>query len=549
MAGFRATGSTLADPMATTPSTQAPAGAGSPSDEASRRRTFAIISHPDAGKTTLTEKILLYAGAVVEAGQVKARRRRREVVSDWMALERERGISVTSTALRFEVLGTKFNLLDTPGHRDFSEDTFRVLAAADSAVMLLDAAKGIEERTLKLFQVARERRIPLITFVNKLDRPSLEPLALTDEIERELGLRATPVTWPVGSAERFRGVIDRRQATLHKFTRTPGGSKLAEEERVELADVSDRDGDWGAAEEELALLDAVGADLSMLDYMAGEATPVFFGSALSNFGVRLLLEALVELAPSPQPRALSDGGSRPLDAPFSAQVFKLQANLDPRHRDRLAFVRICSGRFERGMKAVNSRTGDAITMSYAHELFGQDRVTIEEAFPGDVVGLVSGGDVRVGDTLYQSEPASFPTFRILAPERFVAARNRDTSRYKQFRRGLEQLEQEGVVHVLHRPEVGPQSPILAGIGPMQFEVAAYRMEREFGAEVEMEPLKWPLSRRIEAVDAEAVRAWTRGEVLMDGAGTHLAVFRSEFELERFARDHPEVALDPFIAGG
>ena len=535
--------------MAITPSTQAPARAGSPSAEASRRRTFAIISHPDAGKTTLTEKLLLYAGAVAEAGQVKARRRRREVVSDWMELERERGISVTSTALRFEVRGTRFNLIDTPGHRDFSEDTFRVLAAADSAVMLLDAAKGIEEQTLKLFQVARERRIPLITFVNKLDRPSLEPLALTDEIERELGVRATPVTWPVGSADRFRGVIDRRRRILHRFTRTPGGTKRAPEEQVRLDKVGDRDDDWRAAEEELALLDAVGAELSLPAYLAAEATPVFFGSALSNFGVRLLLEALVELAPSPQPRPVSEGGSRPLDAPFSAQVFKLQANLDRRHRDRLAFVRVCSGRFQRGTKAVNPRTGEAVTMSYAHELFGQDRVTIEEAFPGDVVGLVSGGDVRVGDTLYESEPVTFPTFRIPAPERFAAARNRDTGRYKQFRRGLGQLEQEGVVHVLHRPEVGAQSPILAGIGPMQFEVAAYRMEHEFGAEVELEPLGWRCARRIEAGDADAIRGFTWGEVLVDGAGTHLAVFKSEFQLERFARDHPEVALDELIAGG
>ena len=535
--------------MASKISTSTEAGAASASAEAESRRTFAIISHPDAGKTTLTEKLLLYAGAVVEAGQVKARRNRREVVSDWMELERERGISVTSTALRFEVLDTRFNLIDTPGHRDFSEDTFRVLAAADSAVMLLDAAKGIEEQTLKLFQVARERGIPLITFVNKLDRPALEPLALIDQIERELGLRPTPVTWPVGSAERFRGVVDRRQATLHSFTRTAGGSTPAEEERVALDQVGDRDEDWTAAEEELALLDGIGADLSLSDYLAGEATPVFFGSALSNFGVRLLLDALVEVAPPPRARPDAAGDPRPLDSAFSAQVFKLQANLDPRHRDRIAFVRVCSGRFERGAKATNSRTGEAVTMSYAHELFGQERVTIEQAFPGDVVGLVTGADIRVGDTLYASEPVSFPPFRIPAPERFVAARNRDSSRYKQFRRGLAQLEQEGVVHVLHRPEVGPQSPILAGVGEMQFQVAAYRMANEFGSEIAMEPLAWRLSRRIAPEDAETLTRFVWGEVLEDSAGTNLAVFKSEFELQRFARDHPEVALDLFIAGG
>jgi peptide chain release factor 3 len=535
--------------MATNVSTRPSGGAGSASAEAESRRTFAIISHPDAGKTTLTEKILLYAGAVAEAGQVKARRNRREVVSDWMELERERGISVTSAALRFKCLDTRFNLIDTPGHRDFSEDTFRVLAAADSAVMLLDAAKGIEEQTLKLFQVARERGIPLITFINKLDRPSQEPLALVDEIERELGLRPTPVTWPVGSANRFRGVIDRRDGSVHRFTRTAGGSTPAGEERVGLERVGDQDDDWKAAEEELALLDGVGADLSIPDYLAGEATPVFFGSALSNFGVRLLLHALVELAPAPAPRQDAHGDARPLDAAFSGQVFKLQANMNPRHRDRIAFVRVCSGRFERGAKATDSRTGETVTMSYAHELFGQERVTIEEAFPGDVVGLVSGGEIRVGDTLYASEPVTFPPFRILAPERFVAVRNRDTARYKQFRRGLAQLEQEGVVHVLHRPEVGQQSPILAGVGEMQFQVAAYRMANEFGAEVELEPLNWRLSRRIPAGDARAVKSFLWGEVLEDAAGTNLAVFKSDFELERFARNHPGVAMDRFIAGG
>jgi peptide chain release factor 3 len=534
--------------MTATAETRVIARPGSPSAHAARRRTFAIISHPDAGKTTLTEKLLLYAGAVAEAGQVRARRNRREVVSDWMEMERDRGISITSTALRFDFLDTRFNLIDTPGHRDFSEDTFRVLAAADSAVMLVDAAKGIEEQTLKLFHVARERRIPLITFVNKLDRPALEPLALIDQIERELRLRATPVTWPVGSAERFRGVIDRRDGSLHRFKRTPGGATEAIETRIEPGTQCNGDDDWATAEEEVALLDGVGASLSVPDYLAAEATPVFFGSALSNFGVRLLLHALVELAPPPQPRPQAKGEAIPLDAPFSGQVFKLQANLDPRHRDRLAFVRVCSGRFERGMKATDARTGERLSLNYAHELFGQERTTVDEAYPGDVVGLVSGADVRVGDTLFESSPVEFPPFRILAPERFAAARNRDTSRYKQFRRGLAQLEEEGVVHVLHRPEVGAQAPILAGIGSMQFEVAAYRMANEFGAEIELEPLGWSLSRLIGAGDAAAVQRFVWGEVLEDSLGRKLAVFRKEFELERFARDHPEIALDRFIAG-
>jgi len=516
-----------------------------PSSEALKRRTFAIISHPDAGKTTLTEKLLLYAGAVTEAGQVKARRNRRAVVSDWMELERDRGISITSTALRFGFEGITFNLLDTPGHRDFSEDTLRVLAAADSAVMLLDAAKGIEEQTLKLFQVARERRIPLITFVNKLDRPAREPLELIDEIEAELGIVAAAVTWPVGMAEEFRGVIDRRDVAFHRFTRTAGGATPAPEERVSATEPGDAV--WETAEEELALVDAAGARLDARDYLAATATPVFFGSALSNFGVRLLLHALAKLAPPPGARATIDGGARALDSGFSGQVFKLQANLDPRHRDRLAFVRVCSGRFERGMKATNARTGKEISLNYAHELFGQDRQTLDEADPGDVVGLINSGELRIGDTLYAGERVEFPPFRILAPERFAFVRNLDTARYKQFHRGLDQLRREGVVHVFHRAERDAQDVILAGIGQMQFEVTSYRMREEFGAEIGLDPAEWVVSRRTDAAGAEALRRW-RGQLLTDDEGTFLAAFGSQFQLEHFMRDEPEVLLDPFLAG-
>ena len=519
-----------------------------PSRQAERRRTFAIISHPDAGKTTLTEKLLLYAGAVTEAGQVKARRNRRAVVSDWMQLERERGISVTASALRFSFGEVTFNLLDTPGHRDFSEDTQRVLAAADSAVMLLDAARGIEAQTLELFRVARERRIPLITFVNKLDRPALEPLALLDEIEAELGIKPTPVTWPVGTGEEFSGVVDRRDGSFHRFTRTPRGSRPAGEERIDPADVrSDGDPNWVAAEEELALLDAVGAGGDGRGHLAGDSTPVFFGSALSNFGVRLLLDTLVELAPSPAPRADAAGVGRDLDAPFSGQVFKLQANLDPRHRDRLAFIRVCSGRFERGMKVTNARTGKALTMSYAHELFGQERQTLDEAFPGDVVGLINPGDLHIGDTLYVGPPVAYPPVRTLVPERFAFARNGDTARYKQFRRGLAQLHEEGVVHLLHEPDVGPQAPILAGFGAMQFEVASFRMANEFGAEIALEPANWKVGRRTDAAGAEAVRSWPRGRILETLGGATIVVLRDEFDLERFRRDHPGMTLDRFLS--
>lgn len=515
--------------------------------EAARRRTFAIISHPDAGKTTLSEKLLLYAGAVAEAGAVKARQNRRGAVSDWMELERQRGISVSSTVLRFGFQEHVFNLLDTPGHRDFSEDTLRVLSAADSAVILLDAAKGVEEQTLKLFRVARERRIPLVTFINKYDRPGLEPLALVDEIEAELGLRPTPVTWPVGSAGHFRGVVDRRDGTFHRFARTARGATIGSEEQLDAGRAAREEGDeWEVAKEEMGLLDAVGARLSADEYLQGEATPVFFGSALSNFGVRLLLDALMTLAPPAAPRAGTEGAERPIDGAFSGLVFKVQANLDPRHRDRLAFVRICSGGFERGMKAVNARTAKSLTLSYAHELFGQQRETLEEAFPGDIIGLVNAGDLRVGDSLYADEPIAFPPIRALTPDKFARVRSRDSARYKQFRRGLTQLSEEGVVHVLHEAELGVQAPVLAGAGEMQFEVARHRLENEFGVEILLERLDWQVSRRI--VGGKDPRDVTRlnGRLLNGADGVVLALFRHPFELERFERDHPEVELAPFM---
>ena len=523
-----------------------PAGAATLRAQAERRRTFAIISHPDAGKTTLSEKLLLYAGAIEEAGAVKARRQRAAATSDWMEMERERGISISSTVLRFEFEEHIFNLLDTPGHRDFSEDTLRVLAAADSAVILLDAARGVEAQTLKLFQVAHERRIPLITFVNKFDRPALEPLALIDELEAELGLKPAPVTWPVGGADEFAGVFDRRDGAFHRFERTARGASIGAESVLSAEAAASQEGyGWPEAREEIGLLDAVGADLDPGAYMRGEATPVFFGSALSNFGVRLLLRALISLAPSPGPMRTTEGAARELEEPFSGLVFKVQSNLDPRHRDRLAFVRVCSGRFERGMKVLNARSGQALGTSYAHELFGRERQTLDEAYPGDVVGLANAGDVRVGDTLHTGREVRFPAPPTTTPDRFVRLRNADSGRFKQFRRGLEQLQHEGVVHVLHEPVVGEQVPILAGAGPLQFEVASYRMDKEFGALVRMEPLEWTVSRRVDAAGRKAVEAWSRGEILA-GPDFELAVFRDRYELERFERSHAELELSQIL---
>jgi peptide chain release factor 3 len=515
--------------------------------EAARRRTFAIISHPDAGKTTLTEKLLLYGGALAEAGAVKARRGRRAATSDWMELERERGISVSSTVLRFEHDRVVFNLLDTPGHRDFSEDTYRVLAAADSAVILLDAARGIEAQTLKLFEVARARGIPLITFVNKLDRPSLEPLALLDEIESTLSLRPTPVSWPVGIHGDFEGVVDRRSGAFVRYRRTPGGATAALEEVVDVRHLESSNGlAWRAAAEELALLREVEADLDVEAYLAGEATPVFFGSAVSNFGVRLLLEALIELAPPPAARRAQDGFTRPVSDPFSGFVFKVQANMDPRHRDRIAFLRVCSGRFQAGMKAINARTGRPVSLSYAHELFGRERETLVEAYPGDVVGLVNATDVQIGDTVYNEQPVTFPRPPSLAPERFAYARNRDSRRYKQFRRGLTQLEQEGVIQVLRFPDRGDQLPLLGGVGEMQFEVARYRLEHEFGAPADFSTAQYKLARRTDQ-DGELRLRNGRGVAVAHRAdGTRLALFETEFHLRQAQERAPELMLDALL---
>ncbi len=525
-----------------------------PTEEAARRRTFAIISHPDAGKTTITEKFLLYGGAVQEAGAVKARGERRKVRSDWMELEQKRGISITSTVLQFPYRDRVLNLLDTPGHRDFSEDTYRVLAAADAAIMVLDGAKGIEPQTRKLFEVCRDRGVPLLTFVNKWDRPVRGPLELLDEIEDQLQLRPTPVTWPVGHGEAFRGLIDRRSGDYIRFTRSARGATFAGEDVVAAADVAGLDAategpDWEAAREELALLDAVGADLDEVSFRKGGSTPVFFGSALTNFGVRLLLDGVADLAPHPDARSAVDGHARPLDAPFSAFAFKVQANMDPSHRDRIAFVRVCSGRFERGMTVTLGRTGRPFGTKYAHSVFGQERETIDEAFPGDVVGLVNATEVRVGDTLYVGPAIEFPTIPSFAPELFASIRVRDSGRFKQFRTGIRQLDEEGVVQVLRDPDLGDQAPMLAAVGQMQFEVAVHRLEHEFGAPVELTPTSYRIARLTDEPSATVLRAMAGVRVLARVDGSLLALFESPFWLARVEGEQPDLRLDKLVAEG
>ena len=516
--------------------------------EAARRRTFAIISHPDAGKTTLTEKFLLYAGAIVEAGQVRSRGARRRATSDYMAMEQQRGISITSTVLQFSYRGVVCNLLDTPGHRDFSEDTYRVLAAADAAVMVLDAAKGIEPQTRKLFEVARARHLPVLTFLNKLDRPGREALELLDEIEEQIGLRPTPVTWPVGIAGDLRGVVDRRTGEFVRFLRTVGGATEAPEEVVAPERAALEEGPaWAQASEELALLSAVGADLDIPSFLAGSTTPTFVGSALTNFGVRMLLDGLIDLAPGASPRFDADGELRPVEAPFAGQVFKVQANMDPSHRDRVAFVRVSSGRFERGATLTHQATGKRVTTKHAATIFGAERETVDEAYPGDVVALVNAAGLRVGDTLYDGGKAvRFPPIPAFAPETFATVRVRETGRSKQFGRGLQQLDEEGVVQVLRDPDGLDPTIFVAAVGPLQFEVFRHRMEEEFNAPLEMMPTPHVLARRTDKESMAELRRQHGVKVLTRADGTLLALFESPYNLARLERDKPELTLDGIV---
>ena len=465
-----------------------------------------------------------------------------------MELEQKRGISVTSTVLQFPYRDHVVNLLDTPGHRDFSEDTYRVLAAVDAVVMVLDSAKGIEPQTLKLFEVCRSRQLPVLTFLNKLDRPGRDMLELLDEIEDQIDLRPTPVTWPVGPQGDFRGVYDRRTGVFTRFTRTTRGSAIAPEEEVPSDQAAAEEGTaWKHAMDGVALMDAIGADVDLPSFLAGDSTPVFVGSALTNFGVRHLLDAVVDLAPAPSPRFDVADEQRALDAGCSAFVFKVQANMDRAHRDRIAFVRICSGRFERGMTLTDQRTGRPFATKYASTVFGAERSTVEEAFPGDVVGLVNASDLNLGDTLYDGAPVQFPGIPRFSPEVFVTARPKDTGRFKQFRKGLAQLDEEGVVQVLRDPDTGDTAPVLAAVGHLQFDVFAHRLESEFGAPTELTTSPYQAIRVTDEDSAKRLRAVGGIRVLNRSDGALVALFESVYRLRRLEADEPELTLRHIVA--
>ncbi|MEY8018348.1 peptide chain release factor 3 [Mycobacterium servetii] len=521
--------------------------------EALRRRTFAVISHPDAGKSTLTEAVMLHARVIAEAGAVHGKAGRKSTVSDWMDMEKARGISISSTALQFayhhrDGAECVVNLVDTPGHADFSEDTYRVLSAVDCAVMLIDAAKGLEPQTLKLFQVCRHRGIPIITVINKWDRPGRDALELLDEIERRIGLRPTPLTWPVGIAGDFHGVIDRATGEFVRFTRTAGGATLAPEERMRADRARELTGaDFDTAQEECALLSADGADFNRETFLAGRTTPLLFTSAILNFGVSQLLDALIEHAPAPQAPVDVAGRPRAIDAPFSALVFKVQAGMDSAHRDRVAFARVCSGAFRRGDVVTHAASGRPFTTKYAQSVFGQQRTSLDTAYPGDVIGLVNATSLRPGDTLYVDAPVEYPAIPSFAPEHFAVARGCDTSKHKQFRRGIAQLEQEGVVQVLRSDLRGDQAPVLAAVGPMQFEVASHRMGGELSAPIQLEHLSYTVARRTRPEDAPFLQAQRGVEVLTRTDGALLALFSDKWWMETLLRNNPDLVLEPLIA--
>jgi peptide chain release factor 3 len=521
-----------------------------------RRRNFAIISHPDAGKTTLTEKLLLYGGAIQQAGAVKAKGEQRKVTSDWMELEKQRGISITSTVLQFDYSGSTINLLDTPGHQDFSEDTYRTLAAADNAVMLEDAAKGLEPQTRKLFEVCRMRRIPIFTFINKMDRPGREPLELLDEIERELGLACWPVNWPIGSGDRFRGVIDRRSRQVILFERAERG-RTSEEKRLSVQAARDS----GAVEpelldqalEELELLEGAGADLDLELVHAGELSPVFFGSAMTNFGVRPFLDAFLELAQKPTARASSPGAIDPVAPGFSGFVFKLQANMDPRHRDRIAFVRVCSGRFEKDMTVQHARTGKTIRLSRPQKLFGQEREVVEDAYPGDVIGLNNPGMFAIGDTLYVGPKLEYEGIPCFSPEIFAWLRNPNPSAFKSFRKGVNELREEGAVQILYDTDESKRDPILAAVGQLQLEVVQYRLQNEYGVQTRLEPLGFSVARWVLGgwPALETVGRLFNCKTVRDSWNRPVLLFKNDWNLNQLREDHPELELSavaPVVSG-
>lgn len=517
--------------------------------EIARRRTFAIISHPDAGKTTLTEKLLLYGGALELAGSVTARKKQRDTSSDWMELEKKRGISISSTVLQFEYRGFKFNLLDTPGHKDFSEDTYRVLTAVDGVIMVIDAAKGIESQTIKLFEICKKRGVPIFTYMNKMDRPAKSPLELIDQLEDVLGIHAFPVNWPIESGVTFKGIYDRLEKQVHLFERVPGGSYKAPVSVHNLSDSSFKkimhEDVYNTFMEEIEMLDYAHEGFDSEAVLKGETTPVFFGSAANNFGVELLLNGFLKYSSPPVPMNTKDG-LLPLEHPaFSAFIFKVQTNMNPQHRDRMVFARVCSGKFERDIKVFHTASGKEIRLSSTHAVFGRDRETLNEAYPGDILGFVTTSHFKIGDTLSSDKNIIFQRIPRFAPECFAYVQNTSTSNYKAFRKGLDHLISEDIVQTFTIPGSPSATPLLGAVGPLQFEVFQHRLKEEYGVESILEMKPWTILRWLEnpvdpsELDRISSYGFTHG---LDDQNRQILLFESPWALKNFEANKSDYKL-------
>ena len=512
-------------------------------DEIKKRRTFAIISHPDAGKTTLTEKFLLYGGAIRMAGSVKARKAATHAVSDWMEIEKQRGISVTSSVMQFNYDGYCINILDTPGHQDFSEDTYRTLIAADSAVMVIDGAKGVEDQTRKLFHVCSLREIPIFTFINKMDRETRDPFELLEDIELELGIKSYPMNWPIGVGKDFKGVYDRKEEKVIIFE---GGNHGQNEVKETIIDINDENIQNVLGEnlyeklmEDIELLDIAGDDFSEEKVRVGELTPVFFGSALTNFGVELFLKEFLNLTSSPLPRNSSIGEIDTFEEPFSAFVFKIQANMNKAHRDRLAFMRICSGKFEKGLEVNHVQGGKKVKLTQPQQFLAQDREIVEEAYAGDIIGVFDPGIFSIGDTLCVN-PKKFkfdgiPTF---APEHFARVKPVDTMKRKQFIKGVTQIAQEGAIQVFKELHIGMEEIIVGVVGVLQFEVLEFRLKSEYNVDIKMDRLPFRYVRWIENdnVDVDKLNLTSDTKKVKDLRDRNLLIFQNDWGIS-WALEH------------
>ena len=522
-------------------------------DEIKRRRTFAIISHPDAGKTTLTEKFLLYGGAINLAGTVKGRKATKHAVSDWMEIEKERGISVTSSVLQFHYDGYCINILDTPGHQDFSEDTYRTLMAADSAVMVIDGSKGVEAQTIKLFKVCVMRHIPIFTFINKMDREARDPFELMSEIEEVLGIHTCPVNWPIGCGKSFKGIYDRQTKKIITFTAAMGGQK---EVASRTFDASDHEADavlgvdfHEKLMEDIELLDGASDEFNQELVSAGELSPVFFGSALTNFGVETFLEHFLTMTMPPLPRKTMDGAVDPFDQDFSAFVFKIQANMNKAHRDRIAFMRICSGKFEAGMEVNHVQGGKKIRLTQPQQLMAESRKIIEEAYAGDIIGVFDPGIFSIGDTLCAPgrhfEFEGIPTF---APEHFARVRQMDTMKRKQFIKGVSQIAQEGAIQIFQEFNTGMEEIIVGVVGVLQFEVLIYRLKNEYNVEVKLEQLPCEYIRWVEnpqEVDVAKIQGTSDMKRICDLKGNPLLLFINSWSVGMVEERNPQLRLSEF----